>query len=67
MENIKQINIKNPAYCFSNDMINIQDFDLSLIKTDKNSSKNTDIYNIGYNTIKKIDDYEVLIVQIHYI
>ena len=39
-------------------MINIKDFDLSLLKIDKKSYENIGIYNIGYITIKKIDDYE---------
>ena len=39
-------------------MINIKDFDSSLLKIDKNSNKNIGIYNIGYIAIKKIDDYE---------
>ena len=39
-------------------MINIKDFDPSLIKIDKKSYKNIDIYNIGYITIKSIIDYE---------
>ena len=39
-------------------MINIKDFDPSLIKLDKKSYKNIVIYNIRYITIKKIDDYE---------
>ena len=39
-------------------MINIKDFDSSLLKIDKKSYKNIGIYNIGYITIKKIDDYE---------
>ena len=30
----------------------------SLLKVDKKSSKNIGIYNIGYITIKKTDDYE---------
>ena len=58
MGNIKQINIKNRTYFFFNDMINIKDFDPSLIKIDKKSYKNIDIYNIGYITIKSIIDYE---------
>ena len=37
-------------------MINIKNFDSSLLKTDK-SSKNIDIYCIGYITIKSIIDY----------
>ena len=39
-------------------MINIKDFDSCLLKIDKKSYKNIDIYYIGYITIKKIDDYE---------
>ena len=55
MGNIKQINIKNRTYYFFNDMINIKDFDPSLIKIDKKSYKNIGIYNIGYITIKDSD------------
>ena len=58
MRNIKEINIKNRTYYFFNDMINIEDFDSSLLKTDKKLYKNIGIYNIGHITIKKIDDYE---------
>ena len=39
-------------------MINIEDLDSSLLKIDKKPYKNIGIYNIGYITIKKIDDYE---------
>ena len=41
-----------------NDIINIQEFDSNLLKTDTKSYKDTDIYYIGYITIKKIDDCE---------
>ena len=58
MENIKQINIKNRIYYFFNDIIHIKNFDSNLLKIDKKSYKNIDIYYIGYITIKKIDDYE---------
>ena len=58
MENIKQINIKNLTYYFFNDMINIEDFDSSLLKTGKKSYKNIDIYYIRYITIKSISDYQ---------
>ena len=54
MGNIKQIKIKNRTYYFFNDMINIKDIELSLVKIDKKSYKNVDIYNIGYITIKKL-------------
>ena len=33
-------------------MINIKDFDSNLLKIDKKSYKNVDIYYIGYITIK---------------
>ena len=56
MGNIKQINIKNRTYYFFNDMINIKDFDSSLLKIDKKSYKNVGIYNTGYITINKFDD-----------
>ena len=52
MGNIKQINIKNRTFYFFNDMINIENIDSSLIKSDKKSYKNIGIYNIGYNTTK---------------
>ena len=35
MGNTKQINIKNRTYYFYNDLINIKDFDSSLLKLDK--------------------------------
>ena len=37
MGNIKQINIKDRTYYFLNDIINIKDFDSSLLKIDKKS------------------------------
>ena len=39
-------------------MINIKKFDSNLLKIDKKSYKDIGIYNIGYITSKKIDDYE---------
>ena len=55
---IKLIDIKNRTYHFYNDMIDIKTFDSDLFKIDKKSYKEIGIYNIGYITIKKIDDYE---------
>ena len=54
MGTIKQINIKNRTYYFYNDIIDIETFDSNMLKLDKKSYKNLDIYNIGYITIKKI-------------
>ena len=43
MGNIRHINIKNFTYYFFNDMINIKNFDSSLLKIDKKSYKNIGI------------------------
>ena len=58
MGKAKQINIKNRTYYFYNGITDLKDFDARLLKIDKKSHKNIDIYYIGYITIKKIDDYE---------
>ena len=58
MGKVKQIEIKNQTYYFYNDIINIEEFNSSLLKIDKKSYKDIDIYYIGYITIKKIGDYE---------
>ena len=59
MGEVKQIEIKNRTYYFYNDMINLKNFEPNLLRIDKKSYKNVGIYyNIGYITVKKIDDYE---------
>ena len=58
MGKVKQINIKNRTYYFYNDITDLKNFEPNLLKIDKKSYKNIDIYYIGYITIKKIDDYE---------
>ena len=55
---VKQIDIKNWTYYSYNDIIDLKNFDERLLKIDKKSYKNINIYYIGYITIKKIDDYE---------
>ena len=55
---VKQIDIKNRTYYFYNDIIDIKKFGARLLKVDKKSYKDIGIYNIGYITIKKIDDCE---------
>ena len=60
MGEVKQINIKNRSYYFYNDMINLKNFEPNVLKIDKKSYKNIGIYNIGYITIKKIDDCETI-------
>ena len=51
MGTIKQINIKNWTYYFYNYIIDLENFDSSLLKIDKKSYKDIGIYNIGYITI----------------
>ena len=58
MGQVKEINIKNQTYYFFDDMIDIKNFHSNLLKTDKKSHKDIDIYYIGYITIKKFSDYE---------
>ena len=55
MGNIKNIDIKYRTYYFFDDMINIKDFDSNLLKIDKKLYKNSDIYYIGYVTMKDSD------------
>ena len=62
MGTVKQKDIKNRTYYFYNDMINIKKFDSNLLKIDKKSYKNIDIYNIGYITIKKLMIMKIFIV-----
>ena len=58
MGKIKQIEIKNRAYYFYNDMINLKHFESNLLNIDKKRQRGIKIYYIGYITIKKIDDCE---------
>ena len=55
---IKQIEIKNRTYYLYNDIINVEEFDLNLLKIDKKSYKDINIYFIGYITTKKNCDCE---------
>ena len=55
MGSIKEINIKNRTYYFFDDIINIKSFHSNLLKIDKKSYKDTDIYYIGYITVKDPD------------
>ena len=53
MDNVKEINIKHGTYYFLIDMIDIEEFDSNLIRIDKTSYKDIDIYYVGYITIQK--------------
>ena len=48
MVTTKRLNIKNRKYYFHDDLINLKNFDPSLLKLDKNSSMDISIY---YNNI----------------
>ena len=58
---VKNIDIRNHAYYFFNDIIKTKDFDRNNIKLDEKSYKNIPIYYIGYVTIKK--DLKIYIVN----
>ena len=53
----KQLNIKNRTCYFYNDLINIKNFDPKLLKLDKKSSMDINIYSIGY--VSKKDEYNI--------
>ena len=59
MEQSKKTSIKLAYYSFE-DMINIEDFHSNLLKIDKKSHRDIDIYCIGYIMIKKIDEYDYI-------
>ena len=50
---VKSIDIKNRTY-FLSEMINLNNFNLKLLKINKKLYKDIDIYYIGYITIKKL-------------
>ena len=58
MGETKEINIKNQTYFYFDDMISIKNFQSNLLKIDKKSHKDIDIYYVGYITIKKFGDCE---------
>ena len=52
MVTTKQLNIKNRTYYFYNDLINLKDFDPSLLKLDQKFFNDISMYYIGYVTKK---------------
>ena len=56
MGEIKELNIKYRTYYYFDDMIDIRNFHSNLLKIDKKSHRDFDIYYIGYNTIKKLSN-----------
>ena len=57
MREIKHLNIKNETYYSYDDIINIKNFESNLLKIDKKSYRNFDIYYVGYITINKFDKF----------
>ena len=58
MGETKELDIKNRAYYFLDDIIDIRNFHSNLLKIDKKPYKDIDLYYIGYITIKKFCDCE---------
>ena len=60
MGELKQINIKNRTYYFYNDIIDLDEFDVSKIKVDKKDFNDIDIYYLGYEHKKKISECNLI-------
>ena len=58
MGTVKQIDIENRTYYFYNDIIDLESFKSNLLKIEKKSYKDFDIYSIVYITIKESADCE---------
>ena len=58
MGEVEQIKIKYQTYFLYNDMINLKDFELNLLKIDKKYYKEINNFYNGYITILKDDDFE---------
>ena len=58
MGEVEQIKCKYQTYFLYNDMINLKDFELNLLKIDKKYYKEINNFYNGYITILKNDDFE---------
>ena len=56
MEGIREINIENRTYYFYNDIVNFDEFDESKINIDKKDFNDLDIYYLGYEYKKKLQN-----------
>ena len=67
MGETKDLNIKNRTQYYFDDIIDIKKFEPDLLKIDKKSYRDFDIYYIGYDTIKKFNncDDECIYKDIH--
>ena len=59
---VQEIEIKNRTYYFYNDIINIEEFNSSLLKIETKLYKDIDIYYIRYITIKKMGIVKIFTV-----
>ena len=59
MRSIKEINIKIRTNDFFDDMVKIKDFNPDLLKIEKKSYKNIDVYYIGLITVKDFDNVKI--------
>ena len=62
MKSTKQINVKDRTYYFYNYIIDIKTFDSNMLRLDKKTYKNLDIFNIGYVTVKNIGSIVVIVL-----
>ena len=62
---LKQLKIKNRTYYFYDDIINLKDFDPSLLKLDRKLVMDVNIYYIGYS--KKNTEYNINSVNMLYL
>ena len=53
----KQMNIKNKTYRSYNDLINLFDFDSNMLKLDRKTFRDINIYYIGY--VAKKEEYKI--------
>ena len=60
MGELKSINIENRAYCFYNDIIDLDEFDGSRIKVNKKDFNDIDIYYLGHEHKKKISECDLI-------
>ena len=60
MRELKQINIKNRPCYFYNDIIDLDEFDVSKIKVDKKDFNDINIYYLGFEHKKKISECDVI-------
>ena len=58
MVTTKRLNIKNRTYYFHDDLINLKNFDPTLLNLHKKSLMDISIYYSEYITTKSIDDYK---------